>query len=116
MLNQAVTARTQNGSIELSAARHPFNPGEASRIRERVPGRGDLSSVVLRIGALARTVLRLVVVCPHWHKSLPFTPRDVISCGARNTATRQTYVTCLDCGKKFVYDWEPMRLVDFWGT
>jgi hypothetical protein len=116
MLNQAATATRQSGSIELSAAGHLFNPGEASRIREKVPGGGDLSSIVLRIGVLARTVLRLVVVCPHWHKSLPFTPRDVISSGARNIATRQTYVTCLDCGKKFVYDWESMRLVNFWGT
>jgi hypothetical protein len=28
---------------------------------------------------------------------------------------RETYITCLDCGQKFAYNYKTRRLVDFWG-
>jgi DNA-directed RNA polymerase subunit K/omega len=94
----------------------------AKRARQLASCRSEsISSELIRVAVMEfnKGRLRYEVTeptAPHGHKSLPFTPRDVISSGARNIASRQTYATCLDGGKKFVYDWESMRLVDFWGT
>ncbi|MBI1791471.1 MAG: hypothetical protein HYR60_28415 [Acidobacteria bacterium] len=41
--------------------------------------------------------------CPHRRTSFPMTPRDP---GDR----RGTYVTCLECGKEFAYNWKKMRI------
>lgn len=49
--------------------------------------------------------------CSHQHTTFPLTParRNAgipLSAAARNG----TYVTCLDCGKEFAYDWKSMRV------
>ena len=42
--------------------------------------------------------------CSHQRTTFPITP-------ARGNATRRgTYVTCLDCGKEFAYDWKSMQV------
>jgi hypothetical protein len=42
--------------------------------------------------------------CHHRRKSFPITPK------AEELTTTPTYVTCLDCGAEFEYDWGAMRL------
>jgi len=38
--------------------------------------------------------------CSHQRTTFPLTP----------THSKSTYVTCLDCGKEFAYDWKAMRI------
>jgi RNase P subunit RPR2 len=48
--------------------------------------------------------------CRHVRYSFPMTVRA----GSRRTPTARrtgTYVTCLDCGQEFRYDWQAMRIV-----
>jgi len=57
----------------------------------------------------------LAIRCSHKKLSKPF----AASVGARRTSsgwdapspTAKHYVVCLDCGKKFDYDWAKMRVV-----
>jgi len=66
-----------------------------------------------------RTLLRLVLVCPHLHKGPPITLRDSFPTKLpphRSAHTRRTYITCLDCGQKFAFNYKTRRLVDFWGV
>jgi hypothetical protein len=76
-------------------------------------------SMVFGVPLFLRTLLRLVFVCPHWHKGPPITRRELFPSnlpGCRSTYGRGTYITCLDCGQKFAYNYETRRLVDFWGV
>jgi len=64
-----------------------------------------------------RTLLRLVLVCPHLHKGPPIgesIPPKLHGC--RPVYGRRSYITCLDCGQKFAYNHKTGRLVDFWGV
>jgi RNase P subunit RPR2 len=48
--------------------------------------------------------------CRHVRYSFPMTVRA----GSRRTPTARrtgTYVTCLDCGQEFRYDWQAMKIV-----
>ena len=76
-------------------------------------------SLVLGAPLLLRTLLRLVFVCRHQHKSPPMRAREpypskLPQCGILED--RGTYITCLDCGQKFEYNHQARRLVDFWGV
>jgi hypothetical protein len=76
-------------------------------------------SLVFGAPLFLRTLLRLVFVCPHWHKGPPITLREPILAnlpGCRSVYGRGTYITCLDCGQKFAYNYKTRRLVDFWGV
>jgi hypothetical protein len=101
------------GSIVLypSAARSPFTA-------ERPPLRSEPRwSMVLGAPLFLRTVLRLVLVCPHLHKGPPIgesIPSNLHGC--RSVYGRRSYITCLDCGQKFAYNHKTGRLVDFWGV
>jgi hypothetical protein len=48
-------------------------------------------------------VLDVLFGCPHHHTSFPLTPKSA------SGAIRRTYITCLDCGQEFDYDWSQMR-------
>jgi hypothetical protein len=75
--------------------------------------------MVLGAPLFLRTLLRLVFVCPHRHKGPPITLRKSIPSnlpGCRSVDGRGTYITCLDCGQKFAYNYKTRRLVDFWGV
>jgi len=68
---------------------------------------------------LLRTLFRLVFVCPHRHRGPPITLRESIPSNlprCRSVKGRGSYITCLDCGKKFAYNSKTGRLVDFWGV
>ena len=76
-------------------------------------------NMVFRVPLFLRTLLRLVFVCPHWHKGPPVTLRESIPTdlsGCRPVCGRGSYITCLDCGQKFAYNHKTRRLVDFWGV
>lgn len=76
-------------------------------------------SVVFGVPLLfLRTLLGLVFLCLHWHKGPPMTLRQSTPPnlpGWRPVYGRGTYITCLDCGQKFAYDYKTGRMVDFWG-
>ena len=75
-------------------------------------------NIVLEARLFLRTLLRLVFVCRHQHKGPPMTlresiPSDLPGCGP--LYGRGTYITCLDCGQKFAYNYKTRQLADFWG-
>ncbi len=55
-------------------------------------------------------LLNAVFGCWHSRYSFPITARP----GTRRNQAASltgTYVTCLDCGKEFPYDWKEMRVI-----
>lgn len=102
-----------DGSIVLYrlAARRQFK-AERSAV-----GSEPWWGAVLGIPLFLRTLLRLVIACPHRHKGPPITLRESTPSHlpGRSDRYRGTYVTCLDCGQKFAYNHKTRRLVDFWG-
>ena len=53
---------------------------------------------------MLNSVLEAVLRCSHRRTTFPMTPKA--------EADRQvTYVTCLDCGQKFGYDWNQMHML-----
>ena len=103
------------GSIVLyrSAARSQFKA-------ERSPPRAEpWGSMVFGAPLFLGTLLRLVFVCSHRHKGPPITLREPIPAklpGCRSVYDRGTYITCLDCGQKFAYNYKTRQLIDFWGV
>jgi hypothetical protein len=103
------------GSIVLyrSAARSLFK-AERSLFRAE-----PWWSMVFGAPLFVRTLLRLVFVCSHRHKSPPIRLRESMPSslpGCRSGYGQGTYITCLDCGQKFAYNHKIRRLVDFWGV
>jgi hypothetical protein len=101
------------GSLVLypSAGRSPFTAE-----RSRLPAE-PWWSMVFGAPLFLRTLLRLVIVCPHRHKGPPIgesIPSNLPGC--RSVYGRRSYITCLDCGQKFAYNHKTGRLVDFWGV
>ena len=49
--------------------------------------------------------------CSHQRTTFPMTPARVEGkiCAIR-AARAGTYVTCLDCGREFAYDWKAMKV------
>ena len=96
-----------------SAARSQF------KAERSLLGAEPLWRLVLEAPLFLRTLLRLVFICRHRHKSPPITVRESIPSNlpaCRSVYGRETYITCLDCGQKFAYDYKTRRLVDFWGV
>ena len=50
-------------------------------------------------------ILNALFGCGHRRKSIPMTTVDKEQVGSS-----ATFVVCLDCGKRFRYDWEHMRI------
>jgi hypothetical protein len=49
--------------------------------------------------------------CSHQRTTFPLTPaRRGVGNLPSGTQRNGTYVTCLDCGKEFAYDWKAMRI------
>jgi hypothetical protein len=51
------------------------------------------------------SVLERFFGCSHRRTTFPLTPK-------RSSGRVGAYVTCLDCGKEFAYNWNEMRLED----
>lgn len=47
--------------------------------------------------------------CSHKRTTFPLTHARKV--GFQNSS-KGTYITCLDCGKEFTYDWKNMRIID----
>jgi hypothetical protein len=58
-----------------------------------------------------------MIACHHRHKGPPITLREPIPSHlpGRSDYGPGTYITCLDCGQKFAYDYKARRLMDYWG-
>ncbi len=101
------------GSIVL------YRPATRRQLKtERSPARAEpWWGVVIGVPLFLRTLVRLVIACPHRHKGPPITLRGPIPSHlpGRSDYGPGTYITCLDCGQKFAYDHKARRLVDYWG-
>jgi hypothetical protein len=75
-------------------------------------------SVVLGIPLFLRTLLRLLIACSHRHQGPPITLREPIpsKLPGRSDYGPGTYITCLDCGQKFAYNYKTRQMIDFWGV
>jgi hypothetical protein len=55
------------------------------------------------------------VSCCHRHLSHPFATTAMTGCQSEDWETIDQptghYIVCLDCGKRFSYDWSAMRIV-----
>jgi len=111
---KAARAFRIDGSILLyrSAARRLF------KAERSLPRTEPWWSMVYRIPLFLRTLVRLVIACPHRHKGPPITLRQSFpsQLPGRSDYGPGTYITCLDCGQKFAYNHKTRRLVDFWGV
>ena len=110
---QLARANRIEGSLVLYpwAARSPFTAE-----RSLLPAE-PWWSMVFGLPLFLRTLLRLVLVCPHRHKGPPIGESIPFSLhGCRFVYGRRSYITCLDCGQKFAYNHMTGRLVDFWGV
>jgi hypothetical protein len=96
-----------------------YRPATRRQLKSaRLPGRAEpWWGVVIGVPLFLRTLVRLVIACPHRHKGPPITLRGSIPSHlpGRSDYGPGTYITCLDCGQKFAYDHKARRLVDFWG-
>lgn len=50
------------------------------------------------------SIFNLIFRCKHRSLSRPITPVKLPESGG------ETYVVCLDCGKRFLYSWQEMRI------
>ncbi len=58
----------------------------------------------------------LSITCNHKKTSQPFTAAAAVSTGTHDDwepvgKGPSHYVVCLECGKKFAYDWQKMKIV-----
>ena len=115
---QAKMAAPAFGS-ERFVARYSFAPRSLPDAERSLISAESRWSMVFAAPLFLRSLLRLVFLCPHRHKGPPLTLRETIPSrrsGCPSAYGRESYVTCLDCGKRFAYDPKTRRLVDFWGV
>ncbi|HTK94604.1 MAG TPA: hypothetical protein VL382_03115 [Terriglobales bacterium] len=64
---------------------------------------------------LEKVLQLLSIKCRHSRTSQPFTASRAVASGGGSwesvIAAPTHYVVCLDCGQKFSYDWNEMRIV-----
>lgn len=63
------------------------------------------SKTPARVFHMLETVIGWLFRCSHKRITLPITPVH-----KPGTPAGPSYVVCLDCGGKFVYDWKEMRM------
>lgn len=49
--------------------------------------------------------------CNHGNTSRPFTMRKKAGANGDQRIVSETYIVCLECGKKFPYSWEEMKVL-----
>jgi hypothetical protein len=82
----------------LRSIHYPVRPGF------RVVGRNVLRDPPEASPYMMDSILNLLFRCHHGRLSRPMRMAGLHGDNA------PLYVTCLDCGKRFAYDWEEMRL------
>jgi hypothetical protein len=64
---------------------------------------------------LEKVLQLLSMTCRHRNTTQPFTASTAVAVNGGSwetvVAAPTHYVVCLDCGKKFTYDWNEMRIV-----
>jgi hypothetical protein len=68
------------------------------------------------LSVLEKILQLLSLRCKHKNTSQPFTASAVRASSAspdwdRVEGPASHYVVCLDCGQKFIYDWQTMKIV-----
>jgi predicted transcriptional regulator len=61
---------------------------------------------------MLQSVLNALFGCGHQRTTFPITPGRRPAGATLAQSNAPTYVVCLDCGKKFTYDWKSMRVGD----
>ena len=64
------------------------------------------NSLRLRLGGLADWLFG----CWHRRTSFPITLGASVSVDGQPTTQAETYVVCVECGRRFAYDWTAMRI------
>jgi hypothetical protein len=60
---------------------------------------------------MLQSLIDMLFGCSHQRTTFPLTPaRKNVGNALSSTARSGTYVTCLDCGQEFAYDWKSMRV------
>ena len=59
---------------------------------------------------MLKGMLRQLFGCPHQRTTFPLTPTRRRVLPGRIAPAGGAYVTCLDCGQEFRYDWAEMRV------
>ena len=49
--------------------------------------------------------------CNHRNTSRPFTTRKTVGASGEQRSVAETYIVCLDCGKKFPYSLDEMKIM-----
>jgi hypothetical protein len=57
---------------------------------------------------MIQKLIDLLMGCSHQRTTFPLSPRRTSV--AKFAPKHPAYVTCLDCGKEFEYDWKTMRM------
>jgi hypothetical protein len=57
-----------------------------------------------------QSLIETLFGCSHQRTTFPLTPARRNGSPALSGQRNGTYVTCLDCGKEFAYDWKAMRV------
>lgn len=58
-----------------------------------------------------QSLINTLFGCSHQRTTFPLTPaRRGVGNSVPGVQRNGTYVTCLDCGKEFAYDWKAMRI------
>jgi hypothetical protein len=53
---------------------------------------------------MLQSLLNVFIGCSHKRTTFPLTES--------HTARKRTYVSCLDCGREFDYNWKQMKIAD----
>jgi hypothetical protein len=62
------------------------------------------------------SLLEAVFGCLHRNTTFPQTPIRRTGNAAASPVIEDTYVACLDCGRKLAYDWNTMRAITSGGS
>ena len=58
-----------------------------------------------------QSLINMLLGCSHQRTTFPITPSRKAASNSISAPRRSgTYVTCLDCGQEFDYDWKAMRI------
>ena len=61
---------------------------------------------------MLNTLLNAFFGCSHRRTTFPLTPARRGGSPSSTSPRHGTYVTCLDCGREFAYNWDEMRIGD----
>ena len=60
---------------------------------------------------MLQSLINSLFGCSHQRTTFPLTPTRKNAGNPVPVARSGAYVTCLDCGQEFAYDWQQMRVI-----